>query len=40
MTMTLTHNVIISIGFTYKSLKSIPLIPTYNGSCDYTEICD
>ena len=30
------RNVIISIGCIYKSLKSVPLIPTYNGLCDYT----
>ena len=36
----MTHNVIISIGYIYKSLKSIPLIPTYNGLRDYTHVCD
>ena len=30
----MTHNEIISRRI-YKSLKSIPLIPTYNGLCDY-----
>ena len=33
---TMIHNVIISIGCIYKSLKSIPVILTWNGLCDYT----